>query len=306
MKNVYKYIGLGVGIAVLLIVALCLTRREELVIANVAKHYSLLYESNLELETVVYSTHKKSKYFDLDNIENCKIISTDETQIVQLKEIKMEEQTVSMNEHDFYPVILRLQFSYIPENKCVLDDAKLEIVYKTNEKLNVKLGNICFLKVSKNKDFLINSVSSIVNDFGKMESLAALVIDLENISDKEYEIITIEPISNTIKTNYDYVKIFDDDAEFNNDVLINDVVGETFDSYKQSKNKELHLKINKNFRKVIVLPLTYEKKELVDSLGFVITYKEEEEIKQQIINPYRLFNTTNNEFVYYEYEITGN
>lgn len=305
MRKIYKYIGLVVGLIVLVIIVLCATRREELVISNIQKHYSLLYEDKLELETTVYSSHKNSKYFDSDNIESIKIVSNEETQKLELTNIKEQENCVLLGDKEFYPVVLSLKFSFVPENKCVLNNANLEILYKTNEKLNIKLGNICFLKTIPNNDFAIKSVSSIVNDFGKVDSLAAVIIDLENISEYDLEIINIEPISNTIKINYDYIKI-DESMDYSNDILISEVVGETFNSYRSSITSNFELIANQNFRKEIILPLTYTQKELVDSLGFVITYKIEEEVKQQIINPYRLFNTNNVEFVYYEYGITGN
>lgn len=305
MKNVYKYVGLVVGIIVLLIICLCVTRREELVIANLQKHYSLLYESNLELETVIYSSHKKTKYFNSNNIDSIRLISNEESQIVQLSEIRNEETSVLLKDKEFYPVILKIKFSFVPENKCVLDNAQLEIQYKTNEKLTIKLGNICFLKTLTNSDFAIKSVSSIVNDLGKIDSLSGVIVDIENISGYDIEIQNIEPISNTLKINYDYIKI-GDNFEYSNDTPINDIVGDSFNPYKLSNKTNINMLIEKNFRKEIVLPIIYTQKELVDSLGFIITYKIEEELKYQIINPYRLFSTTNIDFVYYEYKITGN
>lgn len=305
MKNVYKYIGLLVGIIILIIVVLCVTRREELVIANLQKHYSLLYEEGLELETTLYSSHLKSKYFDVNNIEFVSISSSEETQQVQIMDIKVNENSVQLKDKDLYPIVLKLKFSFIPEQNYSLDNANLEISYKTNEKLKVKIGNICFVKTNTNNDFSIKSVKSIVNDFGKVESLAAILIDIENTSEYDLEIINIQPISNTVKINYDYIKI-DNYFDLPNDILITDVLGENFNSYKKSINSGINLITNKNFRKEIVLPLTYSQKEFVDSLGFVITYKIGEELKQQIVNPYRLFNTNNIEFIYYEYEISRN
>ena len=167
----------------------------------------------------------------------------------------------------------------------------------------MNIGNICFQKAKSDDGVRISKIQSIVNDLGGIDSVVAVNIELDPFDD--CQLINIIPLSASLGVNNDYI-LEDSTLEIDNETSINDLLGDYYNPYLLSTKPFNTINLKKNLMKKIVVPLQYGEKEFVDSIGFIIVLKINDQVVKQIINPYCLFSTSNLDYATYECQIVKN
>lgn len=305
MKKAFKII---IPIAVVLIIAIVivvvsLSRKEKHYYMNFEKHYSIIYNEEPEMDVSIYTTNNESILFNKDNIVSSYLYNVDDTYNIKIEEVIQCDNILNYNDKEYKECIIHFSLDVKSEDMINIDNCYLLITFNTNEKLNIKLGNITFSKIYSDHLIQVKKVQSIVNSFGEYSSLAGIILQID--CDQKITINNIRPISNTISINTSYLKVVDDITNIDNSTDAKEVFGYGFDSFQKSYDifPFFTTSIGESY---ILIPITYLNKEFVDSLGLIIEYSVDDNNYQQLINPYKLFNTTDNYYFIYEYELVKN
>lgn len=308
MKKKYKIILpiIIVLFVTIFIVILALTNNTKMSFYSVKKHYSVLTEEYPDLELIVYSNTDQNEYLNLEKIRKCSLYNEIDYYDVTLSSIELLNSKKTIDENEYYQYKLNIKLNFVIEKMLLINNAKLEINYSSNEKMIINVGNICFDKPLKDNYLSIDKVQGICNDLGNLESLTAVKISVSNNLDKTIVIKSIKTISSSIKVNNDYILVKDYDTSIDHNTHTSQLLGTNYNLYVESKNSFEPIELTKNTEKDIIVPLTYKEKEFVDHMGFVIELEIENEKYYQIINPYTLFSSSNVSYALYEYEVIKN
>lgn len=294
-------------ISIILILAVCLTilivhfsRPKKMQLYGYKKHYSLIYEDFPELDLKIYINRASSDYFDKSFINKAMVSTSTDTYLVKISDASIDQDSLY---NDFYEAKYTIKWDFSSDELIMMRDAVLSLNFVNGESLMISIGNIAFQKAINSSYLRISKVQSVVSDFGSLDSIGA--INLEVDADKDYSIINIEPISSSIDINFDYLKV-DYDKNILNETPLSEIFGTSFNSYNRSISNFKPITITKNIKKGILIPLHYSEKELVDSLGLIITLDTSDGVVKQLVNPYCLFSTSNTSYVRYEYKINTN
>lgn len=303
MKKKFSVILISV-IAILLfsifMILIC-TRTNNLSIIVLEKHYSLLYEDVPKIEISLYSNHKDSKYMKKSKIENIKIYNDTDLISAKINEIASTSNVIYHQNVSYYENKFTLTLDVISDQTISIQNAKMMIEYDTNEVLDLKLGNIGFLKENTGTSLNIHKVQGIVNDFGMYQSLSAIHVKIS--SDHDCVIKNISLVSPTVKINYKYL-IFGEQLSYDHTTLAKDIFGNSYNSFIDDNSAFSKQQLQKNIQKDVIIPLHYQKKELLDSIGIVIEYTVNDIKYIHTINPYKLFNTNDTDYFIHEYKLS--
>lgn len=305
MKKKFKIIIpiIVILIITIFIVVLALTNNNKTSFYSVKKHYSILSDQYSELELTIYSNKNDNDYLNISKIKKCSLYNEIDYYDVTLSSIELLNNKKIIDDIEYYQYRLKIKLNFEIEKMLLINDAKLEVYYNTNEKMLINVGNICFDKQLKESYLSVDKVQGICNDLGNLESLVAVKLSVSNNFDKIIKIKSIKPISSSIKINNDYVLIKEHNTIIEHKVHTSQLFGSNYNLYVESKSSFKPIELNENTAKDLIIPLTYNEKEFVDHMGFVLELEIEGNIYYQIINPYILFNSSNVSYAFYEYEI---
>ena len=305
MKRHYKIIIpiVLVFLITLLIVLLSFSGSSKDTFYVIKKHYSIICEDYPKLELVIFANKNDNEYLKKENIVKSTIYNNDDYYDTEISNISLLEGIKTIKEENYYQYKIELKFNFEIEQMFNILDAKLELIYLTDEKMHLNIGNICFEKQTNNSILDIDKVQAICNDLGNLESLVAVKLSVKNNLDKNVKIKSVKSISSSIKVNNDYLYIEEYDTNIDHSSPLSQIFGSQFNLYSHSTNPFKTIDLDQNTAKDIIIPLTYTQKEFVDHIGFVIELEYDGQIILQIVNPYLLFSTSKLEYALYEYEI---
>lgn len=290
----------------LFIVLLSLSDQPKDVFYVIKKHYSIICDDYPKLELIVFTNSNHNDYLKQENIAKTTIYNNDDFYKTEITNIGLLEGKKTIKGTEYYQYKMELKFNFEIEQMFNISDAKLEIIYSTDEKLLLNVGNICFVKHIKNNTLSIDKVQSICNDLGNLESLVSVKLSVKNDLDKKITIKSIKTISSSINVNNNYLYVDEYNTSIDHSSPLSQIFGSQFNLYAKSTNSFNPIDLDQNTAKDIIIPLTYTQKEFVDHLGFIIELEYDDQIIFQTVNPYLLFSTSNLEYVLYEYEIINN
>ena len=292
MKKKFSIV-LIVSIIVLLfgifVILLC-TRTNNLSIVAFSKHYSILYETVPTMDITLYGNHDKTSYLEMNKIENVKIHNKNDLFNVKINEINSTKNNIKYNNKTYYEYKVNITFDVVSEQLISIDDASLLIEYNTNEKLDVKVGNIAFYKEKAENNINVHKVQGIVNDYGLYQSLAAIQLNIS--CDYDCLIKNISLISSSTNINNANI-IIGEDIIFDHATPAKNIFGSTYNSFISTNSSFPTFEIEQNIKKDVIIPLHYTNKELIDGIGLVIEYTINNVEYVQTINSYKLFNCSN-------------
>lgn len=305
MKKKFSLI-LVISIILLIITAfviLICTRTNNLKVISINKHYSILYVNEPEIEISLYSNHQNSKYLKTDKVEAAQLYNENDLFNVRITEIRDTGNSITYQNTPFYEHKLLIKLDVTSDQLINMNNTNLRIEFNTNEKIEVKVGNISFFKQTNENNINIQKVQGIVNDFGIYQSLSAVKLRISSSND--CKITNIFLVSPSLTINYSKL-LFADEIECEHNTPAKDIFGNDFDNFINNKGSFTEINLFKNIEKDVIIPLHYSEKELVDSIGIIIEYLINGVSYRQTINPYRLFNTTDLEYFIDEYRIINN
>jgi len=304
MKKAFKIIipvFIVLVVIVTTIIIISVKRNNKEYYMNFEKDYSIIYEELPTMDVSIYSTNPDSSLFNIDKIVSCSLYNLVDRYNIRVNECVDSDNTYELNNRIYYECILNFNLDFSSDGFIPIDNCYMEIIFNTNEKLKVKIGNICFTKATYEDHIKIKKVQSIVNSLGEFTSLTAIAIQIE--SKEDVKITNIIPISNTISINNQYLLVNENITDIDNSTPCTEIFGENYSCFKSSYESFKQININ-NKELQLIIPLTYNNKEFVDSLGLIIEYSIDGSNYKQIVNSYKLFSTTDVLYFAYEYELS--
>lgn len=272
----------------------------------VKKHYSILCDSYPIIDIRIFSNSEDTEYLKKEKIIKSTIYNSQDFYSTEIINIEKMDGTKLIKNTQCFQYKIELKFNFEIDKILNILDAKLELMYSTNEKIIVNVGNICFDKKINNNIINIEKVQAICNDLGNLESLVALKISVENDLSSAIRINSIKTLSQSIEVNNQYVIVTDHNTDVEHTTPLSQLFGNEYNLYLNSSNSFNPIDLDQNIAKDIIIPLTYTQKEFVDHLGLLIELDYNGSTYYQIINPYLLFTTSNIDYAIYEYEIINN
>lgn len=272
----------------------------------VKKHYSILCDSYPIIDIRIFSNSEDTEYLKKEKIIKSSIYNSQDFYSTEIINIEKMDGTKLIKNTQCFQYKIELKFNFEIDKILNILDAKLELMYSTNEKIIVNVGNICFDKKINNNIINIGKVQAICNDLGNLESLVALKISVENDLSSAIRINSIKTLSQSIEVNNQYVIVTDHNTDVEHTTPLSQLFGNEYNLYLNSSSSFNPIDLDQNIAKDIIIPLTYTQKEFVDHLGLLIELDYNGSTYYQIINPYLLFTTSNIDYAIYEYEIINN
>ena len=306
MKKVSKIIIPFIILIIIITSIIIITnkRNTELSIIVPDKHYSLLYEDKPILNLKFYCSKDDPLIFDLNNISKASIYNEYDMYNCKIEEIIKSEDLTNYQNKDYYEGIFKIILNFTSNELIDIKNAYLKIIYNNEDELNIKIGNLCFYKSRSVNNITIKKVQSIVNPIDQYLSMVGIILEIEALSD--LEIVNIIPISSSLKINNKYVKVNHEILDYDNNMNIKEIVGNGYLLFSESSPLFTKIIINEKERIQLIIPFSYQVKELVDNCGLIIRYKINGEIFEQIVNPYKLFNSSTSQDFLYEYRLSKN
>lgn len=272
----------------------------------VKKHYSIICDSYPIIDIRIFSNSEDTEYLKKEKIIKSSIYNSQDFYSTEIINIEKMDGTKLIKNTQCFQYKIELKFNFEIDKILNILDAKLELMYSTNEKIIVNVGNICFDKKTNNNIINIGKVQAICNDLGNLESLVALKISVENDLSSAIRINSIKTLSQSIEVNNQYVIVTDHNTDVEHTTPLSQLFGNEYNLYLNSSNSFNPIDLDQNIAKDIIIPLTYTQKEFVDHIGLLIELDYNGSTYYQIINPYLLFTTSNIDYAIYEYEIINN
>lgn len=272
----------------------------------VKKHYSIICDSYPIIDIRIFSNSEDTEYLKKEKIIKSSIYNSQDFYSTEIINIEKMDGTKLIKNNQCFQYKIELKFNFEIDKILNILDAKLELMYSTNEKIIVNVGNICFDKKTNNNIINIGKVQAICNDLGNLESLVALKISVENDLSSAIRINSIKTLSQSIEVNNQYVIVTDHNTDVEHTTPLSQLFGNEYNLYLNSSNSFNPIDLDQNIAKDIIIPLTYTQKEFVDHIGLLIELDYNGSTYYQIINPYLLFTTSNIDYAIYEYEIINN
>ena len=272
----------------------------------VKKHYSIICDSYPIIDIRIFSNSEDTEYLKKEKIIKSSIYNSQDFYSTEIINIEKMDGTKLIKNTQCFQYKIELKFNFEIDKILNILDAKLELMYSTNEKIIVNVGNICFDKKTNNNIINIGKVQAICNDLGNLESLVALKISVENDLSSAIRINSIKTLSQSIEVNNQYVIVTDHNTDVDHTTPLSQLFGNEYNLYLNSSCSFNPIDLDQNIAKDIIIPLTYTQKEFVDHLGLLIELDYNGSTYYQIINPYLLFTTSNIDYAIYEYEIINN
>ena len=272
----------------------------------VKKHYSIICDSYPIIDIRIFSNSEDTEYLKKAKIIKSSIYNSQDFYSTEIINIEKMDGTKLIKNTQCFQYKIELKFNFEIDKILNILDAKLELMYSTNEKIIVNVGNICFDKRTNNNIINIGKVQAICNDLGNLESLVALKISVVNDLSSVIRINSIKTLSQSIEVNNQYVIVTDHNTDVEHTTPLSQLFGNEYNLYLNSSNSFNPIDLDQNIAKDIIIPLTYTQKEFVDHIGLLIELDYNGSTYYQIINPYLLFTTSNIDYAIYEYEIINN
>lgn len=283
-----------------IVLILHFTRNNNLTFIVFQKHYSLLYEEYPEFEISVYASNDKSEYFKDDYIDSGILYNNEDSYNVKVVN-SSESIKTKIKDKIYYEKKLTIKLDIDSSSLININNANLRINYITGEHLTIKVGNLNFLKAASSEHLKIHKVQAIVNDFGLYDSLSGIILSIS--SEEECQITNMTPISTTVNINNNYL-FWEETIEYDHNKPLKEIFGDNYDSFNVSTKGFKTIKLNKNSKKDVMIPLYYIQNEYVDSLGIIVEYEINSVKYYQLVNPYKLYQSHKLTYFINEYKIS--
>lgn len=306
MKKRFSIIIISIIACLLVVITILIIhyhRPKSLLVYNYKKHYSVIYDDYPQVSVKLWVNEKDNPYFDVSNIEKAVVTTDLDSYAVKISDASVQDELSYYNEQAGYSASYTVKWDFVSDDLITMNNAVLNVYFKSNESLSINIGNLCFQKAVNNHVAKVSKIQSIVNDLGELDTMVAIKMVINSEEDCTLE--QIIPISSSITINNDYLLV-NSNKEIDNETSYTEIFGAAYSPFNNSSTNFNTIVLNKKINTELVIPLAYSEKEFVDSLGFILVFNTSHGIVKQIVNPYCLFSTANLGYVSYEYKIVAN
>ena len=282
-------------IVVISILVITIIRKKEYFYFIIQPSNYYLPNNNLTLNIELYSNHQNDYYLNKDTIE--KLLIKDKVKndfyMVKINQIVAKENTIKYNNKYFYKYLLKIKIPIKDIDFLQISQAILEFYYLSTEQIKLDIGSIIIYNECKNHHIHINHLKGIVNQIDQLNILSGIGLTLS--SDVDLEINNIVPLDRRIKVQGRLIKKLKED-NYDNFINMSDLLDNEYKVLEVDSDFPKII-LNKNIKNHYLIPLGYEEIFSITILGFIIDYSIDGINYQQLINPFKFYNTS---FVNYQ------
>lgn len=292
------------GLAIIAFIVFSFVRKKDYNYYLVSEENYYLDANNPTFNIGIYSNHQHDYYLNSKTINNVKIKNglNDEFYTVKLNQIVEEDSIKVYQEKEYYKYRLNITLPLKEIDKFQMNETLLEFTYHSEEKMTLKIGSLIIYKPSDNLHLNISAMKGIVNPLNNLQILCGIGISLKSNVDLIMKKIII--LDDRVSLKMNEIKILDK-TDYQNSTNLEELLegGRLPDFVLNDPSQAI--KISKNTNYHYVLPLTYQKLTTINTLAFKIIYEYQNVEYEYLINPFKFFSTTAQDYQVIKYVATN-
>lgn len=263
---------------------------EKLIFLTVQDNYSVITNEDNLLEFNVKCSRQDTMYLQKEMIDTTYLLdyTTEDNYLIEVKDIVYLGR-YSYEGDSYFDYRFQLMLPFRSDQEIELNNFYLVINYLNNETLNLKMGSLSVLSTDEgDREIVIKNLKGIVNEYDNKQYLVGIIFNFASINNF-IEIININPISTIIENDLENIKLLES-VEINSTMSISELLEYDYNPF--SKNNKTTISLDLDKEKAILVPLKYNKKVQIKTLGFIIEYLNNGEYQYQLVYPFQFFNTS--------------
>ncbi|MCK4551898.1 MAG: hypothetical protein KAU02_03195 [Tenericutes bacterium] len=253
MRKVFSFIVIGFIVVGFLLIYYIEEPITQVNILSIDKHYTRLITTDEEtLSIPLYFSSDKSFLTEASAIDSCFFKNDYNRFQVDISEIRYGEAYYD-NDQLFYLYLFDISFNSLSIDLIDIEEATFEINYLNGDTLNLSIGDIFlrFSEITTGLDIDIYRMYTVVNSTDEIDYVCGLVIGLENLSNKDIYINSIEIGSSLVMVDLGNVVTVNEPPRYNES--IENILLEEYDFLKSDFDETPYLVANE----LIFVPFGY-------------------------------------------------
>jgi hypothetical protein len=311
VKNIYKnrFIWLVIGVLFSFCVIMgvsCGRSKDSFKFLTIKQDYQVVGKNNVGLlQLDIYENHKNSYYLNTEAIESVylKEKNSDSVVSVELKNI-VEVSDFSYEEIAYTKYRLDIEIPLESIGLFTISKCMVELNFVNEEKVVLPMGSFNYIS-QEGLDNPLNmpNLKGIVNPFEEVNYLSGVLITLQNETNHEVTITSIETISeNVLIQNNNIEELLSNDIK--EETPMDELIHRDF-NLKDIERGIFQERNITNSRTTLLLPLGYKELFPITKLGLIIYGTVDNVEFKQIIHPFKFYNSSTIQPIYYvtNYEV---
>lgn len=279
-----KYL-IFIPIVIILLVAVVITialHVETFEVMSVPRSYSYVstYTDNDEMNVLVYVSSKNSYLTKKEGVKNSYVSGNNDNDLlkVNLIDIIDKENKTKVYGHEFYlfEFCFDIPFKTTTEYELSINDAVLTLDYGTKE-VTITLGSFYYYKMpyygDEQNNLIVTSLKPVLGYIGDNKTISGIQIGIRNNANVDITICDIKLLDPNIYPSLEEIKVLD--GIVSGFETMSSILGYNYEEKSNSIDTgNVSLTVNKKDELVIVIPIKYLEEYPINSLGFIISYKE--------------------------------
>ena len=254
-------------------------------LVNVQDYYLTTKEDYLTL--MVYSNQDDNYYLNVDTITDALIYSKDETlcSTVEVRKIEKSAEVKRYKDETYYGYILELKMPFKNSEYARYLDVSIKFTYPSFEVIKLNLGNLIIYENYPTKNIHLQHLKGVVNEINSKSYLVGVAFTITSKCDMVVKnIVSLNP--NISFQNDNFVIL--DSLDFDNYQDISTLLDFKYEvTYKDEYG--LDLKLGQDEECSILIPISYETLNFVNTLAFNIEYEVNGIKYTETISPFKYF-----------------
>lgn len=277
----------------------CNKKEDKMIIITMEKQYiGITQNEEVIISLPLYIENNKKFYLDKKCINKAYLKSSNNEQIyeVEIDEINKTNQTIKYENKDLFAYNVNIKINNCTKEEIRILDAIFELDLNNGEIIKVSIGSLLLKQVVPSYDLNIVNFKGIVNEVipqgnSTLPSIVGLLLKLRNNSNELITITNFTALNSLVTTDLDQIKILNS-TDYASNIDINELMETGYELIKQSTNQSVDIELKPNEEISLLIPLNYLKLETVNELGLTFTYRQNNDVKEEIIESIPLFNST--------------
>ena len=268
---------------------------QKLVFLTISDNYSVIVNEDNLFSLNIKCSRQDTMYMNKEMVDSTYILdyTTQDTYLIELKDIKYIDR-YSYEQDSYYDYNLTFYIPFQSNGEIELKNFYLIINYLNDESLNFKMGSLSILSTNDlSSDILIKNMKGIVNVYDEKQYLVGIIFDIEGL-ENSIEVINILTISGIVDLNLNKTVVLE-----SHDILattiIDDLLDAPYDPFEKTNKGKLNMDLDQE--QILLIPLSYNEKIQIKTLGFMIEYLKNGEYHYQLVYPFMFFNTNTESIV---------
>lgn len=280
-KKIFKIVLLciGSGLVIGIIITICFYKLPKKYVFLTVPNDYFVVNTNFEnsLDILMFSTEEENPYLKQDEIKKVSLLDDDKNDQYSL-EIKhlVKLSKVVYEKNNYYSYDLKVMIPYHFENLNIMSKCYLLFEYENDETIKLYIGSICFYNYKEDTDVKYINLKCETENINNQIILKSILIKIN----RSILIKSIEPISSNAFVDMSMTTTVKDST------LLEGIKYNPLEKGKELK--DLYYREND----YLAVYLKYNQLIETETVGLVIEYIENNEIKKLIIPPFKFYSTS--------------